>query len=253
MSNRLLDRQVRLLEFLTSGAAIFDDVDGAPLDRALGGIDCGLLRLEARFSFEKRMEKITAVFPRTFEMLEGQPQAMMREFVASYPPRDIGRLENARQFYDFLCGDCQRLMVLPPHLRDVAACELAIAQVRAQDLTRDARQHENTLQEAIRRARGAVLLRCSYDVRLIMEGRSGADPVERETLLGIALPVGADEPRIFELLPRSLACFLSWMNGPTRPHWSRRQNSTSSFRICQPADLSRCILENLCRRQVSAD
>jgi hypothetical protein len=201
MSNRLLNRQVKLLEFLTSGAAIFDDVDGASLDRAFGGIDCGLLRLEARFSFEKRTEKITAVFRRTFEMLEGQTDAMMREFVASYPPRDIGRLENARQFYDFLCGDCQRLPVLPPHLRDVAACELAVAHVRAQDLTRDANQHENTVQNAIRRAPGAVLLHCSYDVRPIFEGEAGANPVERETLLGVALPVGADAPRIFELLP----------------------------------------------------
>jgi hypothetical protein len=74
-----------------------------------------------------------------------------------------------------------------------------LAQVRAHDLTQD-NKRENALQNAIRRAPGAVLLRCRYDVRPIFEGASGADPVWRETLLGIAMPVGADEPRIFELL-----------------------------------------------------
>jgi hypothetical protein len=202
MSNRLLDRQIRLLEFLTSGAAIFDDRDGAALDRALGGIDCGLLRLEARFSFQKRKEKIAGVFPITFEMLEGHSDAIMRGFVVRYPPKDIGRLENARQFYDFLCGDGQRFVVLPSHFRDVAACELALAQVRAHDLTCNPKLGESASQSAIRRAPGAILLRCSYDVRPIFEGQSGADPVERETLLGVGLPVGADGPRIFELLPQ---------------------------------------------------
>jgi hypothetical protein len=199
MSNRLLDRQVRLLEFLTSGAAIFDDRDGAPVDRALDGIDCGLLRLEARFSFQKRMEKIAAVFPRTFEMIEGHSDAIIREFVVSWPPRDIGRLENARQFYDFLCGDCRYVAVLPPHLRDVAACELALAQVRTCEPTHDTKR-KNALQSAVRRAPGAVLLRCVYDVRPIFEGASGTEPVGRETLLGVAMPIGAGEPRIFELL-----------------------------------------------------
>jgi hypothetical protein len=201
---------------LTSGSAIFDDVDGASLDRSLGGIDSGLLRLEARFSFQKRMDKIAAVFPRTFEMLEGHSDAMMHGFVVSYPPRDIGRLENARQFYDFLCVDCQRLGRLPPHIRDVAACELALVQVRGRGLARDAKQSENALQNAIRRAPGAVLLRCRYDVRPIFEGHSGAEPVERETLLGVAMPVGADEPRIFELF-RPVFDLLSVMDEWTDP------------------------------------
>jgi hypothetical protein len=200
MSNRLLDRQVGLLEFLTSGAAIFDDLDGASLDPALVGIDCGLLRLEARFSFQKRMAKVAAVFPRTFELLDGHSGAIIREFVSSYPPRDIGRLENARQFFDFLCGESRRLPVLPPHLPDVAACELALAQVRANDLTRDTKQREHALQNAIRRAPGVALLRCSYDVRTILEVGAETDPVRREVLLGVASPVGADQPRVFELL-----------------------------------------------------
>ena len=68
MAGQLLDRQARLLEYLTSGAAIFRDKRDVPLDPSLHGIDRGMLDLEARFSHEKRMEKIAAVFPATFEI-----------------------------------------------------------------------------------------------------------------------------------------------------------------------------------------
>src|SRR5262245_24087786 len=54
MAKRLLDRQISLLDYLTSGAAIFGDKRRAALDPALQGLDVGLLRLEARFSYEKR-------------------------------------------------------------------------------------------------------------------------------------------------------------------------------------------------------
>ena len=39
MAKRLLDRQVSLLHYLTSGGAIFGDKDGAAVDAALQGID----------------------------------------------------------------------------------------------------------------------------------------------------------------------------------------------------------------------
>jgi hypothetical protein len=216
MSNRLLDRQIRLLEFLTSGDAIFGDLGGASLDRAPGGVDRRLLRLEARFSHQKRMAKIAAVFPKTFELINDSSEAMAREFVNRYPPSDIGRLENAQQFYDFICAGCEQLEVLPPFLCDVAACELACAQVRANDLAFDSGQCKATPRNAIRRDPGAVLVRCSYDVRPIFEVEPGADPVKRETLLGIAIPAGADQPQIFELLPPVFA-LLSAMDDWTDP------------------------------------
>jgi hypothetical protein len=216
MSNRLLDRQIRLLEFLTSGSAIFGDLDGASLDGAPGGVDRRLLRLEARFSYQKRMEKIAAVFPKTFALIDDCLEAMAREFVNRYPPRDIGRLENARQFYDFICASREHLAVLPPYLCDVAACELACAQVRANDLIFDLGQREDPPRNAIRRDRGTVLVRCSYDVRPIFEAEPCADPVKRETLVGVAIPAGADQPQIFELLPPVFA-LLSAMDDWTDP------------------------------------
>jgi hypothetical protein len=216
MSNRLLDRQTRLLEFLTSGSAIFDDLGGVSHDGAPGGVDRGLLRLEARFSHQKRMEKIAAVFPKTFEVINDCSGAMAREFVDRYPPTDIGRLENARQFYDFICAGREHLAVLPPYLRDVAACELACAQVRGNDLTFDLGQREVPPRNAIRRDPRAVLVRCSYDVRPIFEVESCADPVKREALVGVAIPAGADQPQIFELLPQVFA-LLSAMDDWTDP------------------------------------
>ena len=69
MAKRLLDRQAKLLAYLTSGEAIFGDKSGVPIDPALQGIDRALLHVEARFSHEKRMEKIAAVFPKTFALL----------------------------------------------------------------------------------------------------------------------------------------------------------------------------------------
>src|SRR4051794_37897459 len=96
MTRRLLDRQVRLLEYLTSGEAIFRDNRKGTIDPALQGIDRGMLDIEARFSHEKRMEKIAAVFPVTFDLLGAGLDGIVRNFVEACPPSDISRIENAR-------------------------------------------------------------------------------------------------------------------------------------------------------------
>ena len=119
ISNRLLKRQVSLLRYLTSGGAIFGD--RGPLDPDLHGVDGTLLRMEARFSHEKRMEKIAAVFPRTFDLLGSEREALIREFVDACPPVDIARLANARQFHDFLSARWRRQPPRRAYLPDVAA------------------------------------------------------------------------------------------------------------------------------------
>ena len=91
-TKRLLDLQVELLDYLTSSAAIFGDEPQAALDPALDGIDRGLLRLEARLSYGKRIDKIITVFPRTFEILGSETVSIVRAFVDTCPPFDIGRL-----------------------------------------------------------------------------------------------------------------------------------------------------------------
>ena len=128
MTDRLLDRQAELLAYLTSAPAIFADRDarGVP-----DGMDRGLLDLEARFSYQKRMEKIAAVLPRTLELLRPDLDRIVREFVETCPPVEIGRLANARQFHDFLAGHPHRLGRAPSYVLDLASCELAGAEVRS--------------------------------------------------------------------------------------------------------------------------
>jgi hypothetical protein len=203
MRTRLLDRQVSLLEYLTSSGAIFGDQGDESLDPLLQGIDRGLLRLEACFSHEKRMEKIGAAFPRTFQLLGTDHNAIAREFVEACPPVDITRLENARQFYNFLCTRWRHEPPKPPYLGDVAACEFACAKARvgAEDREFEPGPDEPVQGDSIRRHPGVVLLRCAYDVWPIFEGGPGeVAPVRRDTPLAIAMPPHAGHPEVFELL-----------------------------------------------------
>jgi hypothetical protein len=200
MSGRLLNRQVRLIEHLTSGAAIFG-VDGdASVDQALPGLDGCLLHLEARFSHEKRMAKIEWVLSNTFDLLGNAKAAIIRDFVEACPPASISRLENARQFHDFLSARWLDESPDPPYLPDIAACELAYASVRGEK--RGLEGTNDAALSGIRRHRSVVLVRCSYDVRSILEGRVGeASVAERDTLLAVSIPAGAEHPIVSELSP----------------------------------------------------
>jgi hypothetical protein len=208
MAKRLLDRQVSLLRYLTSAGAIFGAEDPVPLDPALRGIEPSLLGIEARFSYEKRMEKIFAVFPKTFELLGADRDRVIRAFVDACPPVDISRIENARQFHDFLHAQWQREAPRPPYVPDVAACEFAFAKVRIADEVPAEEPRESVkdpLHPSIRRRPGVLLLRCSYDVRTVFEdGSKAARPVERD--ISLAFAPGADRPLVSELEP--VACEL---------------------------------------------
>jgi hypothetical protein len=204
MPNQLLDRQVRLLAHLTSGAGIFGADSGASAEPARLGIDGGLLHLEARFSHAKRMEKIEWVLTTTLDLLGGNRTQIVSEFVEACPPVSISWLENARQFYDFLLVCWRRELPVPSYLPDVAAYELAYATVRAGEsrVSNEAAMEDASLSPpgAIRRHPGTVLLRCAYDIRPILEGRAGeAGPTARETRLAVAMLPGTDEPLVSEL------------------------------------------------------
>jgi hypothetical protein len=194
----LLERQVSLIHYLTSGRAIFGEQ--GPRDPHLIGVNETLLRMEARFSYEKRIEKIAAVFPRTFELLGTDKDALVREFVDACPPADIARLANAQQFHDFLSARWQRDPPQPPYLPDVAACELACAQARA--ARNDALTPNDGARPCVRRQPGVVLLRCAFNVHVIFETGAG-DPMERETLLAAVPAPNEREPAIIELAPES--------------------------------------------------
>jgi hypothetical protein len=201
MPTRLLDRQVRLLEHLTSGAGIFDAVGSGSTDPALQGIHGGLLHLEARFSHEKRMQKIEWVLTRTFDLLGNQRTPIIRDFVDTCPPSGISWLENARQFHDFLAARWLGEAPEPPYLPDVASYETAYATVRAGESgERHDRAASKARPGAIRRHPNVVLLRCAYDIQPILEGCAGEAGLDRrETLLAVAMLPGTDEPFASEL------------------------------------------------------
>jgi hypothetical protein len=217
MPNRLLDRQVSLLEYLTSAAAIFGEDGGSSAVKSVAGIKKDLLHLEARFSFEKRMAKVRAVLPRTMALLAGHESAVAREFAQACPPTDMGLLANARAFHGFLCDRSQRAAPGPPYLPDVAACELACGEARvAGDETTPRSRIEPASQPGIRRGAGVVLLRCAYDVRPIFEaGGEHATPVPRDTPLAVAMSRDADAPGVVELVPalyEMLAALDDWVD-----------------------------------------
>jgi hypothetical protein len=205
MTRRLLDRQSSLIHYLTSGAAIFNDADRQPAHPALRGIDRRLLGIEARFSFEKRMEKIAAVFPRTFDLLGAHWEMLVREFVEACPPFDIGRLENARQFFDFLSACWRRELPAPPHLPDVAACELAFATARmvAEDRSPDEKNRPAGAQQPqVRRSRAVILLRSTHDIQPLFENASATGPpIARDVPLAIVAQASIDHPKILEIAP----------------------------------------------------
>jgi len=206
MTNRLLDRQVDLLNYLTSSEAIFADGIRNRSPSVRSGMDRSMLNLEARFSYEKRMTKIVAFFPLTFAMLGSLDNATARAFVDACPPVDISRIENARQFYQFLCDHWRNSVIKPAYLRDVAICEFASASASARaddDGADDARSDSPVAApNTIRRMPGIILLRCGHDVRPIFEtGDVSIVPQERVTPLAIVPRAGGNRANILEIRP----------------------------------------------------
>jgi hypothetical protein len=199
-AKRLLDRQVSLLAYLTSGAAIFGNE--GPADPALDGFDPRLLQLEARFSHEKRMEKIAGVFSRTLELLGDEQAQVIRTFAERCPSVSIGRIENARQFHDFLAGLWRFRSPRLPWLADVAACELAFAEARNRDAAAVDAAHDGLQPHPgdLRRHPGVALQRCEYDVRPMFDAAGPhSTPLEREIFLAFTMPHGTSEVRVLEL------------------------------------------------------
>lgn len=198
MSQRLLDRQVSLLRYLTSEEAVFGS-GRVRTDALVEGFDEAHLRLEARFSFNKRMSKIRNTCPRTFELLGEAEDEVVREFVATRPPNKVSRLENALQFRSFLDAWWRRHPRDPTYLQDVLACEIAMAQVNSR---MPALEPSPVPPSAVRRRPGTVLLRCEHDVRPVFEGeRERHRVVRRETLLAAARASGSGAATIIELPP----------------------------------------------------
>lgn len=214
MSNlRLLDRQISLLTYLTSGPAIFGEDGGAPADPVLRGFDVGRLRLEAMFSFEKRFTKIEGVFPKTLGLLGQDRDAIYRGFVAACPPVSIGRFDNARQFFEYLSARWAHNPPEPPYLPDIATYEFAMARLHTHPAGTG--PHWDGPRPAMRLHPRTELLQCEHDIRPLFEaGEERAEAVPGGVFLAIAMPDGAGGPAVFQIVPevyRLLECLTGWL------------------------------------------
>jgi hypothetical protein len=220
MTKRLLDRQAKLLDYLSSGAAMFGAQADAPADPALRAFDPALLRLQARYICNKRLEKIITVFPRTLQILGAGQRSILREFVEASRSTKKSTLANAREFHEFLAHRWQRARPEPAYLPDVAACELAMVEAGdvAEDraaLQKDAKSAR--ARRAIRRRRNVVPLRCAHDVRAIFDaGSADVVPPRRAVSLIVTAPAGSGEARIVEATSRVVEA-LSLLGDWTHP------------------------------------
>jgi uncharacterized protein (UPF0276 family) len=227
----LLQRQIALLDYLTSERPISPAPDDRPLPPALRGMNPARLALEARFSHEKRVEKIAGVLPRTFDRLGDARAALLRRFTERYPPSGIGRIENARQFCDFLADRKGRNALPAAYLPDLAALELALATLRAKpeghapSRNIDAPPRRDADKKQIRRAQDVVLVHCAHDIRAIVEMDSRAPPARKDIRLVVAKSAASAEPLIFDV-PAPIFALLT-----TLDHWAELPSSpeTSAF------------------------
>jgi hypothetical protein len=214
MSNSLLERQANLLEYLTSGGAIFGEGD---LSADSLGFNRGLLHLEAKYSQQKRMGKIEAVLATTLDLLETSREEIVRAFVEACPPASIGRLDNARRFHAFLLARWRERGPQPPCLPDIAAFEIAHAAIQGKE-DMPAQAARVAPPGSIRCHRAVALLRCAYDIMPLLERRGGDATAShpQETLIAIAMPERATVPSVYAL-PRELFALLELLDEFTDP------------------------------------
>ena len=191
----LIERQRVLLGVLANPFATFDHP-------ALDGLDPDRLRLMRALSVGKRMEKVQSVFPVTLAHLDVPFESLSAAFAATFPPHDIGRVENATQFRDFLVARASRAAAQRAYLLDLAGIELAVARARRAAAVGFAAPAPGA-RPAVRCHAGAQFLECRHDVRALFDPATAAEaPVARDVRL-VVLPPAPDEshgePRVLEI------------------------------------------------------
>ena len=220
--HRLIDTQTNLLRHLTSQAFIFGtrDLGSAGHDPDLQGMDIRRLRLEAEFSYNKRMKRIRQTFERTATLLGHGFSALIRDFASACPPATYERYPDAACFFDHFRKHSARRPPEPAWAADVAAIELALA--RARTLRPTAMEREVLAARPqpsadlwYRAHPGAALVRCEHDVRGLFESARSGEPVSRRPLfLTVAASRGRRQPRVLELAPEAFSLL------ERSTHWS---------------------------------
>ena len=211
--HRLIDTQTSLLRHLTSHAFIFGtrDLGAASLDSDLEGMDIRRLRLEAEFSYSKRMNRIRQTFGRTATLLGHGFTALTRDFAAACPPRTYERYPDAKGFLDHFLKRSAQKSPTPAWAVDVASIELAMAGARtlrptAMESEALAARPQPSVDLWYRTHPCAVLVRCGHDVRPLFEPARSREPVaQRPVCLAVLASRGRRQPMVLELAPEAFA------------------------------------------------
>ena len=206
---RLIDRQTALLRHMTSEAFIFGthDLESATRDPELAGVDVGRLRLEAEFSYSKRMKRIRQTFARTAALLGRRFSQVTRDFASVSPPETHQRYLDAKRFFDRFKERWARDPSVPGWALDVAAIELTLAQART---LHPSAMEKETWASCPRLSSGSwyrihpcvLLLRCRHDVRPLFEpDRPGDAVTERPTHMAVLAQPGRRRPMVMEVAP----------------------------------------------------
>ena len=174
MPDRLLDRQVSLLEHLTSGAAIFGDA-ARRIDRPRPpGHRCRAASSRGAFlPREAHGEDRMGAAEDARSAWAAARAAIIRDFVEACPPVSISWLENARQFHDFLSHALASTR--RPSRPTCPTSRLASSPMPASTAATKPAAHRNGAAEPPARIRRhpamPFCVRCRHDVRSILEGR----------------------------------------------------------------------------------
>ncbi len=237
-NRRLLDRQTALLRHLTSEAFIFGGpaLEALAKDPDLRDMNIGQLRLEAEFSYSKRMKRIREGFSRTATLFGSRFEAVTRGFAAACPPQTYERYPDARAFYEYFMTDWADDPTVPAWAGDVASVEVALAQART---LRPRRARADALAACpadppllhYRRHPCVLPARCRHDVRPLFDpGQSGRPVEERDVPLAIFAAAGRP-PEIVELSPEAFDLL-------ERAHdWSHFTSETGSTGNERPSTL----------------
>jgi len=173
---RLIDRQTMLLRHMTSAAFIFGtgELESAVRDPNLKGMDLGRLRLEAEFSYNKRVSKLRRTFERTAGLLGHEFSTITREYASAHRPETYQRYPDAKSFFEYFLRNWACRPTTPAWAADVAAVELALARART---LRPAAMEDEALAGCpeepgstwYRAHPCALLVSCAHDVRPLFE------------------------------------------------------------------------------------
>jgi hypothetical protein len=198
-NERLLDRQIELLKYLTSTDLIFGDrVVEVLQDPSLAGISIPHLRLEAEMSFEKRIGKIGKALPQTLLCLGDQRRQLVREFVDACRPTTYRRYDEALCFFEFLESRWKLVRPNPPFTKDVARLEIALARIRTfrKMANSDPALSTNGSRPLVRLSPSAEILLLEYEVRSVFESDGHTEPLKRPNWVIAAQMNGRRSPSV---------------------------------------------------------